>query len=101
MKDLLGDTPLPMPTPHRAFDGATYNSDFDYERLSGQLKAVYDLMRDGKWRTLPMIAKAVEGSPQAVSARLRDLRKRKYGSLKVERSHVGNGVWEYRVGGRG
>jgi putative component of toxin-antitoxin plasmid stabilization module len=35
---------------------------------------------------------------QTVSARVRDLRKAKYGAHIVDRRYVGHGVWEYRLG---
>jgi hypothetical protein len=52
---------------------------------------------DGKWRTLADIS-AVTGDPEAsVSARLRDLRKVKFGGLSVQRRYAGGGLWQYRV----
>jgi len=80
-----------------AFDGKTYEPERDYERLKGQLARVRDLMSDGNWRTLTMISKVCGGTEASVSARLRDLRKQKYGSLNVERRYVHDGLWEYRV----
>ena len=96
--DLFDYVPtLPSPPAQRAFDGATYAPERDYERLSGQLKAVYDLMRDSKWRTLSDIRETVEGSEAAISARLRDLRKTKYGSYTIEREHIDRGLYRYRM----
>lgn len=95
MKDLLGDTPYVPKV--RAFDGSTYNADRDYERLTGQLGKVFDLMRDGKWRTLSEIHGVVGGSEAAVSARLRDFRKPKYGAHLIEREHIADGLYKYRV----
>jgi len=96
-RDLFGDQPLPEPPPRRAFDGNTYKPERDYGRLKGQLLRVFNLMQDGRWRTLNQIAEWVEGSPAAVSARLRDFRKAKYGARVVERRHVGNGLYQYRL----
>ena len=79
------------------FDGETFDLDRDGERLTGQLDRVRALMRDGRWRTLSEIAARVEGSEAGVSARLRDLRKPRFGSLTVEREYVSDGVWRYRV----
>lgn len=97
--DLFDWTPPPLPSPSRAtaFDGRTYAPDRDYERLSGQLKSVFDVMRDGKWRTLRELAAIVEGSEAALSARLRDLRKDKYGAHEVLREHVEGGLYRYRL----
>lgn len=88
-----------MTTPD--FDGATYNRNRDHARLGNQMKAVRDLMLDGRWRTLDEIAWAGgTGSAfpeSSVSARLRDLRKPKFGGYTVERRYAGVGLWEYRL----
>jgi hypothetical protein len=82
------------------FDGATYDPAYDSERLTKQLGRVYAAQIDGEWRTLGEIS-AVTGDPwQSVSARLRDLRKKRFGSYNVEgrrRGDPGDGLWEYRV----
>lgn len=92
-------TPPTLPSPARsdAFDGATYIPGRDYERLTGQLKAVFDLMKDGEWRTLAQIQQTVEGSQTAISARLRDLRKPKYGAHEMVSEYVERGLYRYRV----
>ena len=99
MTDLFSYVPPALPSPPRekAFSGATYDHRFDYERLHGQLKAVFDLMRDGRWRTLSDIGTAVEGSEASLSARLRDLRKAKYGAHQIQRESVGGGLFRYRM----
>ncbi len=87
--------------PH--FDGATYEPEHDRARLTGQLERVYRLMQDGQWRTLAEIRDGAGGSEAAVSARLRDLRKRPFGSHAVERRRRGrpeDGLWEYRLAPR-
>ena len=80
------------------FGGETFDDDLDGARLTGQMGAVWSLMRDGRWRTLNEIA-AVTGAPEAsVSARLRDLRKDRFGRLEVQRRRCGEGgTWRYRV----
>lgn len=78
-------------------DGATYDDSRDRARLNRQALAVYDLMRDGQWRTLPQIA-GLTGEPEAsISARLRDLRKPRFGEYIVERRYLSDGMWAYRV----
>jgi hypothetical protein len=81
-------------------DGDTYDPELDRARLNAQTRRVYDLMADAAWRTLAEIA-AATGDPEAsVSARLRDLRKAKFGGYAVERRRRGDGrsgVWEYRL----
>jgi hypothetical protein len=81
------------------FDGATYEPQRDKVRLNRQLQAVWNVMRDGQWRSLCELA-TQSGEPEAsVSARLRDLRKTRFGAHLVERRRRENqpGTFEYRV----
>ena len=85
-----------MPQPN-LFDGATYEPERDQARLSRQARLVLDVMLDGNWLTLAEIAR-VTGCPEAsVSARLRDLRKWRYGRRTIERRYVKDGLHEYRL----
>ena len=79
------------------FDGATFVPERDGERLRSQLQRVRDLMIDGQWRTLAQIAAAVGGSEAGVSARLRDLRKSRFGGYSVEKRYISEGLFEYRL----
>lgn len=73
----------------------------DRKRLCVQLRVVRTLMLDGSWRSLAEIETAT-GFPQAsISARLRDLRKRKFGEYLVERRRRTRAQYEYRVSGGG
>lgn len=82
--------------PH--FDGETYDPERDHDRLGMQLRAVCEFMLDGRWRTLGEISLALRRYPEAsISARLRDLRKPRFGGWTVERRYAGGGIWEYRV----
>lgn len=77
-------------------DGATYDEAVDYARLNKQARRVYNVMRDGMWRSLRQIEDQT-GDPQAsISARLRDFRKQRYGGLNVERRRT-EGTWFYRL----
>ena len=78
-------------------DGETFDEARDGARLTGQAADVYALMQDRRWRTLGRITEVVGGSEAGVSARLRDLRKDKFGNFRVERRHIQRGLWEYRV----
>ncbi len=86
------------------FDGATFDPELDTERLTGQLQRVFTVMRDGRWRILAELHQAT-GDPEAsLSARLRDLRKPRYGSWRLERRRRGvaeRGLFEYRLTRRG
>ena len=72
------------------FDGATYDPAFDYQRLESQLERIKTLMSDGEFRTLAQIRNIIGGSEAGISARLRDLRKEKFGSYIVNRKRVGD-----------
>lgn len=67
----------------------------------GQISRVLLFLLDGKWHTLAEIEKAGLGTPDAITARLRDLRKRRYGSYKIEKQRTKDrqtfGLWEYRI----
>jgi hypothetical protein len=81
-------------------DGVTYSRANDYVRLSGQNEKVRVLMRDGVWRTLSEISSLIDVPEASVSARLRDLRKQKFGGNIVDRRHRGDvtsGHYEYRL----
>jgi len=79
------------------FDGETYEPGIDQKRLTGQLLRVYALMSDGKWRTLSQISKEAQGSEASVSARLRDLRKERFGKHRIDRRRVTGGLYEYKL----
>lgn len=80
--------------PH--FDGLTYDPALDHERLTVQLNRVKKLMSDGLWRSLETISKATGDKEASVSARLRDLRKPKFGGYQIDRRRFG-GLFEYRM----
>lgn len=82
-------------------EGKTYSWQLDGVRLAGQKQRVFDLMRDGRYRTLARIAEVVGGSEAGVSARLRDLRKPQFGAFDVQKRRVAGGIWEYRLIGGG
>lgn len=94
--------------PH--FDGATYDPALDHERLSKQLGRVFVVMADGEWRSLEAIQRRIRqlisltcrDSQAGISARLRDLRKRRFGAYPVEsrRNPNNSGLWEYRLAGK-
>lgn len=79
------------------FAGADYQPERDRDRLAGQIRRVFDLMADGNWRTLNAIAAFTGDPPPSVSAQLRHLRKAKFGGHRVDRRHVGHGLYEYRL----
>lgn len=79
------------------FDGPTYVPERDHDRLDRQLREIRRVMMHGAWKTLRDLEDAT-GFPQAsISARLRDFRKKRFGSHIVERHYRGHGVFEYRL----
>jgi hypothetical protein len=79
------------------FDGETHDPRLDHDRLKKQIGRVWSAMSDGGWRTLSEIA-AVTGDPEAsISARLRDLRKPRFGDYKMESRRRTDALWEYRI----
>ena len=82
------------------FDGACYNQAIDNPRLVPQYRQIFNLMCDGRWRTLPDI-ETETGFPQAsISAQLRHMRKQRFGAHDVEKRSRGDrkhGLYEYRL----
>ncbi len=100
------DSPLAQDFSHSHFDGQTYEPKFDSSRLRGEMSRVYEMMRFGDWRTLSEIREGIRerfqkfDSEAGISARLRDFRKRKWGSHTVNRRRRGDpkrGIFEYQL----
>ena len=101
---LLFDPPLEELEPAAPeFDGETLEPD-DTPRLSGQLEVVLQALELQEWWSLTELTEFVEQrlgrrvSPTSISARLRDLRKKKFGGHTVDRRNEGNGLFLYRLG---
>lgn len=83
------------------FDGDAYDPDRDGFRLTRQMDRVWTIMRDGEPRTLSEIQDEIEevfgqADPlPSISARLRDLRKPKWGGKSIDKDYVGNGQYVY------
>lgn len=82
---------------HLYFSGATFNRERDGRRLAKQYGSVFDLMRDGQWRTLDEISRLTGAPTHSASARLRDMRKKRHGSHTVLREYVSKGIFRYRL----
>lgn len=85
-------------TEHSLFDGPNDTADEGRDvRLMNQLQRVYHVMRNGDQYTLSglaMLAKAPEGS---VAARIRDLRKPRFGQFTIETKSLDHGLYGYRL----
>jgi hypothetical protein len=79
------------------YSGPEYVRERDRPRLLSQSERIFNLMRDGLWRTLPEIAKLTGDPPASISAQLRHLRKPKFGSHAVERRSRRGALFEYRL----
>lgn len=82
------------------FNGSDYMPGIDDKRLTGQIKRIYSIMIDGKYRTLGEI-ESITGDPQAsISAQLRHLRKKRFGSHIINKRRRGereHGLFEYQM----
>lgn len=72
-----------------------------YKYPGRQLLLVMGVMDDDQWHTLEDIAFRLGASPShpitSISARLRDLRKERYGGQLVLRRYRGHGINEYKM----
>ncbi len=81
--------------PH--FDGQTYEPKLDHARLTSMLERVQSVLSNGRWYTLRELSQLANGSEASISARLRDLRKPRFGSHKVDKKREHSGLWRYRL----
>lgn len=79
------------------FDGQTYNRSLDHSRLTKHLRVVYDAMSNGRWWTLRELSLRSGVSELSIGSRVRDLRKEKFGSHKVDQKRVAGGLYMYRL----
>ena len=95
MKELL----IEMEEAQMRFSGGTYDETLDRDRLTTQYNKCFDLMLDGQWHTLKELVAYSNGTEQAVSARVRDMRKVRFGGHTVDRRRVAGkrGIYEYKL----
>lgn len=88
----------PVGIKHVSFDGTDVLG-IDTPKLAGQLARVFELMRDGKFRSLATIASETGCLETSASSRLRDFRKARFGGhTVVSRQLAGSqGTHEYRL----
>lgn len=82
------------------FKGSDYEPELDKVRLTGQLRRIYDCMKDGVWRTLSEISELTGDGESSISAQLRNLRKPEFGVHTVNRQRRGDrkkGLFEYSL----
>ena len=79
------------------FDGTTIEPERDNNRLAKQMNRVLTVVEDGNWHSIQYISRITGDPESSVSARLRDLRKPRWGSRTVERRYMGKGWFQYRL----
>lgn len=82
------------------FNGSDYIPEYDNDRLSSQQDAIFDLMKDGVYRTLSKIKKETGYPEPSISAQLRHFRKPRFGSHIVNKMVTGNrsrGLFSYQL----
>lgn len=94
---------VPVATFDVSVPRGTFDQPCDEGRLSGQLARTRAILADGEWWTLPALREAsrarydAQDSEAGLSARIRDLRKAKFGGHRVEHRRRSDGLWEYRL----
>lgn len=78
------------------FDGESYDRSRDQARLTSQLERVREILSDKQWHRLPDLKRTLNTTSSGVDARIRDLRKRRFGGYEIERKHLEEGVFAYR-----
>lgn len=66
-------------------------------RLAGQLVRVYEAIRNHEWWSLRDLSEAVGGSATSMSARIRDLRKDRFGGFTIDKQMTDPGLYRYRL----
>ena len=69
----------------------------DIIRLNHQQAHVWAVLKDERWHTLPELCSVTGYPAQSISARIRDLRKLKYGNHVIHRESLGKGLFRYRL----
>lgn len=79
------------------FNGSDYVAARDNKRLTNQYWNIYNVMKDGTFRTLSEITQATGEPPASISAQLRHMRKTRFGSHIVNKKYLGDGLYTYQL----
>ena len=79
------------------FDGHDYVHSRDSKRLGTQLEQIRDFMEGKDYLTLQEISESTGHPHASVSAQLRNLRKDRFGSRVIDRKHISNGLYSYKL----
>ena len=96
-KPSVADRPSGLSTGGLRFDGWTYDEAQDQKRLGTLLIRVYNVLKDGQPHTLPELVLKCGGSETGVSAKIRDLRKARFGGHTIEATRKHGGTWAYKL----
>jgi hypothetical protein len=96
----IDDAPKEKPLSFSASAVASNQADLPPEKIDtrqwgAQLRAVYEVMKDGRWRTLAEIAFHAKAPEASVSARIRDLARK--GFSHVKRKAKEGKLYEYQL----
>lgn len=83
------------PTPQ--ITGSDYDEKLDKKRLNTQYDKIFNLMKDGCYRTLQEISIALPFPEASISAQLRNMRKEGHTVLKQRRGEKSKGLFEYKL----
>ena len=79
------------------FDGSDYVHERDSKRLGTQLEQIRDFMEGREYLTLQEISDATGHPHASVSAQLRNLRKQRFGGRTIDKKHISNGLYSYKL----
>ena len=79
------------------FNGSDYNHERDSERLTSQYQKIFQLMQDGIFRTLIEIERDTKCPAPSISAQLRHMRKKRFGSHTINKKYLGEGLYKYQL----
>jgi hypothetical protein len=79
------------------FAGSDYRPERDDRRLNEQYQKIFDLMKDGEWRSLEEISKATGSPPASASAQMRHARKPRFGNHTINKKYMGEGLYLYQL----
>lgn len=81
----------------KVFNGSDYNHARDSKRLTKQYDEVFNLMKDGLYRTLYEIERELGYPQSSISAQLRHMRKERFGSHTINKQYLGDGLYKYQL----
>lgn len=69
----------------------------DKRKRTTQRQGVWSAIKSGSWIDVAALRRRARGSDSALTARIRDLRKKANGAHKVLCERFADGVWRYRL----